>query len=116
MRFIGGANIPSLLGWRLNATWPLGVLTIEGGRLHLCVRALGPFAKLFGIRPLECAAQEIAEVFLCHGMFGTSGVGFRTEDTRYFYFLTGRIQDVLEVCRQQGFAVSDEKQRVRFGR
>ncbi|MFJ3796966.1 hypothetical protein ACIPSJ_11800 [Streptomyces sp. NPDC090088] len=114
MRFVGGANMPGPSTGRLNATRPFGVLTIESDSLDLRVRFLRPLAKLFGVTPLECSAQDLADVFPCRGVFGTPGVGFRTKDGRRFYFWTGQIQAVLEVCRQQGFSVSTEEQQVTY--
>ncbi|MGY5014539.1 hypothetical protein ACWCY6_41845 [Streptomyces sp. 900105755] len=106
--------MPTTRAGRINATRPFGVLTINDGRLVLRARVLRPFATLFGVTPLECSAQDIADVFPCRGIFGTPGVGFRTEDGRRFYFWTGQIQAVLDVCRQQGFSVSTEEQRVTY--
>ena len=106
--------MPSPSAWRLNAPRPFGVLTIESDRLDLRIRVFRPLAKLFGVTPLECSAQDLVDVFPCRGRFGTPGVGFRTKDGRHFYFWTGQIQAVLEVCRQQGFSVSAEEQQVTY--
>ncbi|TKA00385.1 hypothetical protein [Actinacidiphila oryziradicis] len=110
MRLIGGANVPAVLGpfkaGRLNATWPFGELTVEAGRIRLRVRLFG--ALVAG--PTQWSAQEIAEVFPCRGLFGTSGVGFRV-DGRNFYFWTRESPRVLDACEGDGFVVSREVQR-----
>jgi hypothetical protein len=83
--------MPSTWTGRVNATLPFGVLTIDGGRLVLRIRLLRPLATLFGVTPLECSAEDIADVFPGRGAL-SPGVGFRTKDGRRFYFWTRRIQ------------------------
>lgn len=44
MRVVGGANVPTAYA-RVNATWPLAVLVLEGSQLSLTLRWPG---RLFG--------------------------------------------------------------------
>jgi hypothetical protein len=91
---------------RLNATWPLAVLTVGSGRVHLRVRP-----ALFAAKPYDSSAGDLKEVFPCRGTFGSSGVGFRSYDGRLFYFWTGRRDAVLDACRSAGLPVSSEVRR-----
>ena len=97
--------MPSWLG-RMNATWPLGILTLAGGRLTVRVRG---FRWLAG-RLEGCTPDEIDLAFpVKRGL--SSGVGVRRGDGKEFYFWTRRGDEVIYALRRAGFSTSDEIRR-----
>jgi len=101
MRLVGGANVPTAYA-RVNATWPLAVLVLEGSRLSLRLRWPG---RLFGARDLRVTADELVRVYPIQG-FMSPGVGFRNRDGHDFYFWTYKGQQVLETLRRSGYPIS----------
>jgi len=94
-QFVGGMNVPSSLGGRLNATIPLARLTVGEGKLTMQPRS---FARMF--TEFEVPLKEIASAFPLTGTFMTSGVGFELSDSQLAYFWTlgdkGRILALLQ--------------------
>ncbi len=74
--FVGGMNVPSQLGGRLNATVPMVRLTIDGDTLRMHPRFLT--AAMFS--DFEVSLSEIVAAFRLRGTFMTSGVGFELSD------------------------------------
>lgn len=98
-RVVGGANMPTKY-LRMNATWPLAVLTIADGRVSIRLR--GPLQRTGGV-PLDATPAEIAEVFPTRGMWRTSGVGFTDRAGWEWYFWTRRVQPILAMLDERGY-------------
>lgn len=106
LRVRGGANSPTAY-LRVNATWPLAVLELQGDRVSL--RLSVPFT---GAQPLYARPADLLGVFPVQNRWpGTRGVGLRTFDGREWYFWTFQGAEVLDRLRQQGFPVSSVPQR-----
>jgi hypothetical protein len=101
MRLVGGASVPTAYA-RVNATWPLAVLVLEGSRLSLRLRWPG---RLFGARDLRVTADELVRVYPIQG-FMSPGVGFTNREGHDFYFWTYKGQQVLETLRRSGYPIS----------
>jgi hypothetical protein len=84
VRFVGGMNVPTSYGTRLNATVPLAVLTLDEGSLTLHPR---PFpVPMF--TDFRVALSDIAVAFRLGGGPLTSGVGVQLSDGTVGYFWT----------------------------
>ncbi len=106
VEFVGGMNVPSALGGRLNATIPLVVLTIDKGNLRLHPRALAMFSDF------EVPLEEVAAAFLLRGTFMTSGIGIELSDGQLAYFWTlGDKDAILTVLRQRGVRIDPTSRR-----
>lgn len=101
MRVVGGANVPTVYA-RVNATWPLAVLVLEGSQLSLTLRWPG---RLFGARDLRVTADELIRVYPIQG-FMSPGIGLTNRDGHDFYFWTYKGQQILETLRRSGYPVS----------
>jgi hypothetical protein len=105
--FVGGMNVPSSLGGRLNATIPLARLTIGLEDLRLQPRS---FARMFS--EFEVPLNEITAAFLLNGTFMTSGVGFEISDGQLAYFWTlGDKDRILAVLQHRGVRVDPVPRR-----
>jgi hypothetical protein len=94
--FVGGMNVPSTLGGRLNATVPLALLTVGEKSLRIAPRLFG--RAMFS--DFEVRLDEITAAFRLRGTFMTSGVGFELSDGQVGYFWTRRDQDRLLAALQ----------------
>ena len=94
--FVGGMNVPSALGGRLDASYPLVALTIGEATLRMHPRWLA--GAMFS--DFEVPLHEITAAFLLRGTFMTSGLGFELSDGQLAYFWTlqnkGRVLAVLQ--------------------
>jgi hypothetical protein len=100
--FVGGMNVPSSLGGRLNATVPLARLVIDETTLQLQSRWFGKL--MFG--DFEVPLNEITAAFPLKSSFMAAGVGFQLSDGEVAYFWTlSNQQRVLAVLQQRGVPV-----------
>jgi hypothetical protein len=106
LRIVGGANMPTTY-LRMNATWPLAVLTITNSRVSIRLR--GPLQRIGGV-PLDGTSAEIARVFPTRSMW-SRGVGFTDRAGREWYFWTRRVQQVLAILDERGYRVTDVPQK-----
>jgi hypothetical protein len=108
VEFVGGMNVPSQLGGRLNATVPCVVLTIGDGTLRMHPRLLP--SVMFS--DFEVRLGEIDAAFRLCGTFMTSGVGFELSDGQLAYFWTRKDTDrLLVVLQQRGIRIDPEPRR-----
>lgn len=111
LRVVGAVSVPTRSGRRLSATWPLGVLQVDGQRISLRVRSG------FGAVDLAVAApSELREVYLLKRLLlSGAGVGFRDNEDRDFYFWTmggdATARRILESLRRRGYDVDDTPRR-----
>lgn len=102
VEFVGGMNVPSTLGGRLNATIPLAALTMSEVSLRIHPRSFA--AVMFS--DFEVPLREITVAFRLGGSFMTSGVGLELSDGQLAYFWTRRDQDrVLAGLQQRGVLI-----------
>lgn len=106
VRIVGGVNMPTMY-LRMNATWPLAVLTITGSRVS--IRLPGPLQRTGGV-PLDASPAEIAEVFPTRSMW-SRGVGFTDRAGRQRYFWTRRVQPILTMLDERGYPVTTVPQK-----
>ena len=108
--FVGGMNVPSTLGGRLNATVPLALLTIGESTLRIRPRLFG--RAMFS--DFEARFDQITAAFRLRGTFMTSGVGFELSDGQVGYFWTLRDQDrILSALQQRGVSIDPVPRRAR---
>ena len=105
---VGGANLPSRLLGRVNATWPLAVLTRHDQRVTIKLR---PPGALFGPEPFDVTPHDVEAVFPTRGYLGGRGIGFRLADGTEVYFWTGKGKALLDALEGDGFPVSRDLQR-----
>jgi uncharacterized protein DUF2510 len=106
--FVGGMNVPSALGGRLNATVPLALLTIGENTLRIRPRLFG--RAMFS--DFEVRLEEITAAFRLRGTFMTSGVGFELSDGLLAYFWTRRDQArLLSALQQRGVFIDPTPRR-----
>lgn len=100
--FVGGMNVPSSLGGRLNATVPLARLVIDEATLQLQSRWFGKL--MFG--DFEVPLNEITAAFPLKSSFMAAGVGFQLSDGEVAYFWTlSNQRRVLAVLQHRGVPV-----------
>jgi len=109
MRWVGGINAPGLGGWRINASWPFGVLLLSDGQVTVKLRWVG---RVLGTTALVCQPRDLALAFPCDGRF-SQGVGLRTNAGAEIYFWTGQRVEVLSQMARLGFSTGNERQRAR---
>jgi hypothetical protein len=101
-RWNGGASVPTT-GWtRLRASWPAGELTLTGDEVRLRVRWLG---RLFHADTLIARPGDVVWVSQFVAAMAMRGVAFKVPNGREFYFLTGRIEEILAALVDAGFPV-----------
>lgn len=106
--FVGGMNVPSRLGGRLNATVPMVRMTIGGDTLRMHPR----FFTSAMFSDFEVPLSEITAAFRLRGTFMTSGVGFELSDGQLAYFWTlGDKDRILAVVQQRGIPIDAEPRR-----
>jgi hypothetical protein len=106
--FVGGMNVPSSLGGRLNATVPLALLTIGETSLRIHPRWFA--GAMFS--DFEVPLREVKAAFMLSGSFMTSGVGFELSDGQVAYFWTRRDrQQVLAALQQRGVLIDPAPRR-----
>jgi hypothetical protein len=106
--FVGGMNVPSTLGGRLNATVPLALLTVREKTLRIRPRLFG--RAMFS--DFEVRLNEITAAFRLRGTFMTAGVGFELSDGQVAYFWTLRDQDrLLSALQQRGVSIDPVARR-----
>jgi hypothetical protein len=103
IRFVGGMNVPAVVG-RANGTVPLGVLTVEDGRLCLRPRSFAAWMLTDFSVPLDA----IAAAFPLRPGLMRFGVGFEMTDGQVAYFWTRHGEDVLRAMALQGVRVDPE--------
>jgi hypothetical protein len=108
LHVVGGTNIPTE-SFRLNATWPFGVLDYIGGRVTVRVRGGSwlPGKQLFA------AQQDLEAVFPVRGPLASRGVGFRTPDGREWYFWSSQGELILTTLARAGFPVAFVEEKAR---
>ena len=97
VEFVGGMNVPSSLGGRLNATVPLALLTVGETTLRIQPRLFGRVT----FSDFEVRLDQITAAFRLRGTLMTSGVGFELSDGQIAYFWTRRDQDRLLLALHQ---------------
>ena len=109
--FVGGMNVPSQLGGRLDATVPCVLLTIGADNLRMHPRLfLSPVLSDF-----EVPLRDITAAFRLRGTFMSSGVGFELSDGQLAYFWTFRDKDrILAELQQRAIPIDPEPPRA-FG-
>lgn len=106
--FVGGMNVPSQLGGRLNATVPCIRLTIGPDSLRMHSRSL--LSAIFS--DFEVSLRDIAAAFPLRGTFMTSGIGFELSDGQLAYFWTlGDKDRIFAVLQQRGVPIDLEPRR-----
>ena len=103
--WIGGANVPTLGGLRVNAGYPLASLSLENTNITLRLR--GRISFLFRSELLFAGPSDVSDVFAIESKLRFRGVGFRRTDGHEFYFKTGRAKEILPVLHEAGFSVSE---------
>jgi hypothetical protein len=104
MTWIGGANVPTTGGVRVNASIPLPELLLYGDTIELRLR--GPLAKLARSAVLRAKPADLDSVFPIRSNVRFHGVRFRRPDGREYYFKTTAIDLVLDALRVPGFGGS----------
>jgi hypothetical protein len=106
--FVGGMNVPSRLGGRLNATIPCVRMTIGADNLRMHSRFF--LSAMFS--DFEVPLREVTAAFSLTGSFMTSGVGFELSDGQLAYFWTlGDKSRILSVLQQRGIPIEAEPRR-----
>lgn len=106
--FVGGMNVPSQLGSRLNATVPMVLMTIGTDSLRMHPR----FFTSAMFSDFEVPLSEVTTAFRLRGTFMTSGVGFELSDGQLAYFWTlGDKDRILAVFHQRGVPIDPEPRR-----
>src|SRR4051812_28160710 len=86
-RWIGGANIPTAGGFRVNASMPLAQLTIVSTTVELRLR--GPLSRLGRPETLRAKPPDLHSVFPIRTRWWRfRGIGFRRLDGHEYYFKT----------------------------
>ena len=106
-RFVGGMNVATKAGGRLNATMPLAVLTVDSTSLTLHPRSF-PIPMFTDFR---VSLVNIAAAFPLAGSPFASGVGIQLSDGQLVYFWTFRQDRVLAVLRQRGIPIDPIRRR-----
>lgn len=106
-RFVGGMNVPSRLGYRLNTTVPLAVLTIGPAKLTIHPR---PF-PIPMFTDFQVALSDIARAFPVRGNFLTAAVGIELSDGQLAYFWTLQHQHRVLVALARRGAIIDSMPR-----
>jgi hypothetical protein len=104
LRWVGGANLPTKGGWRINASEFLAELVVDHNFLLLRLR--GPLPRLTRAETLRVDPVQLAEVFPIRAKIRFRGVGFRRVDGREYYFKTLQIDNILHALQRFGFPVS----------
>lgn len=106
--FVGGMNVPSKVGGRLNATIPLVRLTIDANtvRMHPRFFASAMFSDF------TVPLRAITAVFPLRSKFMTAGVGLELSDGQLAYFWSlGDRDRILSVLQQRGVAIDPQPRR-----
>jgi hypothetical protein len=112
LRWIGGANLPTLRGSRVNATLPFAELKVGDGYVELRLR--GPIPRLWRPETLVAKPGDLDLVWpigqrrRLSAILRMRGVGFRRSDGHEWYFGTAAGQEILGVLEGQGFPVTRE--------
>ncbi|MFI6833686.1 hypothetical protein ACIBG5_41695 [Kribbella sp. NPDC050241] len=104
LRWIGGANLPTLGGWRINASELFAELVLDDNTLKLSLR--GPLPRLIRAETLSAAPSELSEVFPIRSSFRFRGIGLRRPDGREYYFKTTQTDPILQALQARAFPVS----------
>jgi len=107
-RWIGGANVPTRGGYRVNASLLLAELLVGDGELELRLR--GPLTKLTRAETLRAKPADLDAVFPIRSTIRFRGVGFRRPDGREYYFKTTSTDEILRMLGSLGFPVTPEAQ------
>ena len=102
--WLGGANLPTLGGSRIDADLLFAELAIDGDIVVLRLR--GPFARLTGAETLRAQRQDLESAFPIRSRLGYRGVGFRRIDGREYYFKTTKSDEILAALQACGLPVS----------
>ena len=110
--WIGGANLPTTGGSRLNLGMIFAELTLTEGVVELRVR--GPMRQVFRPVTLRASPVDLVDVWPIRprgwvaSLFRFRGVGFLQSNQHEYYFKTFSIEDILGSLREAGFPVSEE--------
>jgi hypothetical protein len=109
-RWVGGANVPTRGGYRVNAGMTLAELLFADGAVELRLR--GPLARLTRAESFKVIASDLGAVFPIRSasILRFRGVGFRRHDGREYYFKTARTDEILGVLDSAGFPVTPKAQ------
>ena len=105
LRWVGGANVPTQ-SWRINGTWPFGVLEVSQASMNLVLRP-----KWLGGVPLRAVPADLVMVFPIRGSVSGGGVGFTSPDGREWCFWTRRTAEVMKSLAERNFPVSTTPRR-----
>jgi hypothetical protein len=106
-RWVGGGNVPSSMFGRVNATWPLAVLTHSSTNVQLRIRP-----RLFGAVRLDAAPNDVTRVFPVLSRF-TEGVGIQDRSGDTWLFWCKVTPEILGACSDAGYSVTDEIEDVK---
>ena len=104
LRWIGGANLPTLGGRRVNASEFFAELVLDVNGLKLSLR--GPLPRLTRAETLYAMPSDLSEVFPIRSRLRFRGVGLRRPDGREYYFKTTQTDPILQALQARRFAVS----------
>ena len=104
LRWIGGANLPTVGGWRVNATEFFAELLLDHNSVELRLR--GPLRRLTRAETLLAEPADLSDAFPIRSRARFRGVGFRRSDGREYYFKTSQIDPILRALQDLGFPVS----------
>jgi hypothetical protein len=107
--WIGGANVPTIGGMRVNAGMPFARLTLGDGRVELRFRAFA--GRLFRAEGLVAGPSELRSVWPIEGTglrryLRFRGIGLRNADGHEYYFKTLAADDILRTLESEGFPVT----------
>jgi hypothetical protein len=89
---------------RINASWPLAVLTVSGSRLSLILRVP---RRLAIASSLDVTPDGLAGIFPTRALW-SRGVGFTTAEGREYYFWARRHRkELLDFLRAGGWPVTE---------
>ncbi len=114
LRWTGAVDVPGSMG-RMNASAPLGVLELTGGRLALRVRPTF-VATLFGARALVVTPADVEAVFPARAKLRYRGIGIRPIGEPPSYFITRGADRgaILSATAAAGFPVQWEERNYSY--
>jgi hypothetical protein len=109
LRLVGGANVPTRNGLRINLLWPSAVLEVTETKLLMQMRSpiLHDLAKRLDVTP-----GGVIVVFPVRGIL-LRGVGVTTLEDHDFFFWTHKRELVLDVLSAHNYPVDREVRRPR---
>jgi hypothetical protein len=108
--WIGGANVPTKGGGRVDLSLPFAELIVGKGYLELRLRGLIP--RLWQPETLIAKPEDLELIWpignprRISALFRFVGVGFKRVDGEEFYFKTGSIRHILDCLEAAGFTIT----------